>query len=105
MWTCSKCGEAIDPQFEDCWNCGTSNTGIENPGFISETATEVGTDVSGDRSPPQFTLWNLLALMTAASIGFALLRLMSLYPPLLYPILILFGFVVFLTVWAPHVAR
>ena len=23
-WTCSSCGEVLEPQFTDCWNCGTS---------------------------------------------------------------------------------
>ena len=23
-WTCPKCGEAIEPQFTECWNCGAS---------------------------------------------------------------------------------
>lgn len=22
-WRCAKCGEAVEPQFEVCWNCGT----------------------------------------------------------------------------------
>ena len=24
-WKCSKCGEMIEGQFTDCWNCGESN--------------------------------------------------------------------------------
>ncbi len=23
-WTCPKCGEQIEPQFTECWNCGTN---------------------------------------------------------------------------------
>jgi hypothetical protein len=23
-WTCPKCGEQIEPQFTECWNCGTA---------------------------------------------------------------------------------
>jgi hypothetical protein len=23
-WTCPKCGEQIEPQFDTCWNCGTA---------------------------------------------------------------------------------
>ena len=23
-WTCPKCGESIEPQFTECWNCGTA---------------------------------------------------------------------------------
>jgi hypothetical protein len=22
-WTCAKCGEAVDKEFGECWNCGT----------------------------------------------------------------------------------
>lgn len=22
-WTCSRCGEVLEPQFAECWNCGT----------------------------------------------------------------------------------
>ncbi|MFT5469655.1 MAG: putative membrane protein YvbJ [Verrucomicrobiales bacterium] len=24
-WVCPKCGEELEPQFELCWNCGTSS--------------------------------------------------------------------------------
>lgn len=24
-WTCPRCGEVIEPQFEWCWNCGYGN--------------------------------------------------------------------------------
>lgn len=24
MWTCKKCGTDVEPQFTDCWNCGTA---------------------------------------------------------------------------------
>jgi len=23
MWHCSKCGEELEPQYTDCWSCGT----------------------------------------------------------------------------------
>lgn len=35
MWTCSKCGSVVDSTFEVCWNCGTSQTGVEDPSFIT----------------------------------------------------------------------
>ncbi len=22
-WTCAKCGEVLEPQFSQCWNCGS----------------------------------------------------------------------------------
>ena len=33
MWLCLKCGERIEDQFEVCWNCGTSPTGVQYPTF------------------------------------------------------------------------
>lgn len=24
LWECSNCNEKIEPQFTDCWNCGTA---------------------------------------------------------------------------------
>jgi hypothetical protein len=24
LWRCPNCGEYLEPQFSDCWNCGTS---------------------------------------------------------------------------------
>jgi hypothetical protein len=105
MWTCSKCGEPIEPQFDACWNCGTSNTGVEDPDFPSETPTVDEASARRDRSPPQFTLMNLLALMTGASVLFGLLRLTIAYPPLIVPIIGLLCFFIFLAVWTPNVAR
>ena len=40
-WTCPKCGEAIEPQFTDCWNCQTPR-----PGVGESEATKTG-------EPPQ----------------------------------------------------
>ena len=34
MWTCPKCGAKVDPDFEVCWQCGTSPEGVEDPGFV-----------------------------------------------------------------------
>lgn len=33
MWECQKCHERHDDSFEVCWNCGTSKSGEEDPGF------------------------------------------------------------------------
>jgi hypothetical protein len=27
MWTCQKCGEKIEDQFDSCWHCGTPRPG------------------------------------------------------------------------------
>jgi hypothetical protein len=34
MWTCPKCGHKVDPSFEVCWNCGTTQDGVEDPNFV-----------------------------------------------------------------------
>ncbi len=36
MWTCQKCQEKIEDSFDACWNCGTSQEGVENPDFHRE---------------------------------------------------------------------
>ncbi len=35
MWTCPKCGTKVDPTFDVCWSCGTSEQGVEDPSFVS----------------------------------------------------------------------
>ncbi len=24
-WVCAECGEEVEPQFSECWNCGSAN--------------------------------------------------------------------------------
>ena len=38
MWSCPSCHESIDDAFDACWNCGTSNDGIEDRNFRSREA-------------------------------------------------------------------
>lgn len=45
MWTCIKCGEEHEDTFDDCWNCGTSRDGTENPAF--RRADDVGSTETG----------------------------------------------------------
>lgn len=35
MWKCSRCGERVDDNFDECWNCGASREGEMNPAFKS----------------------------------------------------------------------
>ena len=30
-WTCPNCGETIEPQFTDCWNCGAARPAGAEP--------------------------------------------------------------------------
>ncbi len=34
MWTCPACGSKVDPSFDVCWKCGTSEDGIHDPTFV-----------------------------------------------------------------------
>lgn len=34
MWTCPKCAAKVDPNFDVCWQCGTTRDGIEDPTFV-----------------------------------------------------------------------
>ncbi len=33
VWECVNCHEQIEPEFEFCWNCGTSKDGARDPAF------------------------------------------------------------------------
>lgn len=33
-WKCPKCREIVEPNFDVCWNCGTSRDGTEDPHFV-----------------------------------------------------------------------
>lgn len=35
MWTCPKCATKVDPSFDVCWKCGTTQEGVEDPAFVS----------------------------------------------------------------------
>lgn len=37
MWTCGNCREAIEEQFDSCWNCGASRDGKLNLDFLRES--------------------------------------------------------------------
>jgi hypothetical protein len=36
MWICKKCSEQNDDNFHACWNCGTSQSGVEDLDFVTE---------------------------------------------------------------------
>jgi hypothetical protein len=36
MWTCPKCGAEVDAEFQICWQCGTTEEGVEDPSFVPE---------------------------------------------------------------------
>jgi uncharacterized protein YbjQ (UPF0145 family) len=58
MWTCPKCGESVEDEFEVCWNCGTGKDGTEDPSFqraedvdASELPASAGRDATPARPP------------------------------------------------------
>jgi uncharacterized protein YbjQ (UPF0145 family) len=33
MWSCPKCRELVEDEFDVCWNCGTAKDGTQDPSF------------------------------------------------------------------------
>ena len=33
-WTCSGCGEKLEGQFSECWNCGCDRSGVKSRGVL-----------------------------------------------------------------------
>ena len=50
MWTCPKCQSKVDPSFEVCWNCGTTDDGVEDPTLVK--ADDAGR-IDGDPLVPE----------------------------------------------------
>ena len=40
MWKCPKCRERIEDAFDVCWNCGTSQSGVEDPDFQQDPSAK-----------------------------------------------------------------
>lgn len=36
MWTCPKCRESVEDDFEVCWSCGSNREGVVSPDFVPE---------------------------------------------------------------------
>ena len=58
MWTCGKCGEKGEANFDVCWKCGTPRDGIDDPAFRpaegaheEEPATAFRSGPAPSRSP------------------------------------------------------
>lgn len=50
-WTCVKCGEQIEANFDLCWNCGTSRDGTEDPEFAHVKDVDPPEPASGQLNP------------------------------------------------------
>lgn len=37
-WTCGQCGCPVDHEFQLCWSCGSSRSGVADPGFEPDNA-------------------------------------------------------------------
>jgi hypothetical protein len=44
MWTCSKCGEEVDDDFDVCWSCSTAREGRQSTEFNPDTEGIIGED-------------------------------------------------------------
>lgn len=53
MWTCGNCREVVEPQFDACWNCGTSREGKLNLEFLKEAPADSGDDSSVEETVSQ----------------------------------------------------
>jgi hypothetical protein len=40
MWICPKCNEHVDDEFDVCWQCGTTEDGVEDPDFLHADASQ-----------------------------------------------------------------
>ena len=47
-WTCPKCGETIEPQFTDCWNCGAARPGETTDADESPASAELDSTLALD---------------------------------------------------------
>lgn len=62
MWTCGKCNEQVEADFEICWNCGTSRDGVPDPHFQPATDEGVaGSEHSGTPAAEPVTFEEVLA--------------------------------------------
>jgi len=41
-WTCPRCGEWIEPEFDSCWQCGTAREGgsVMDPGLFVQMVVD-----------------------------------------------------------------
>jgi hypothetical protein len=81
-WQCTRCREPIDEQFDACWNCGTSRTGVRNRAFRraerirpEQLVQEERETLSPSPARFRFSTRTLLVVMTlvalAGATGFA----------------------------------
>lgn len=73
MWSCPKCGEAIDAPLDACWQCGTSRHGVETPAFV-RADDDVPAALPDRRLGPRRSgivcrSAAILAVLAAASVG------------------------------------
>ena len=50
MWTCPKCKQTVEDDFEVCWKCGTSKDGVEDPAFEQERGSDGAEISAGDET-------------------------------------------------------
>lgn len=69
-WNCAHCREIIEPQFEYCWNCGTSYDGRRNPDFVSQQETVESQSAGIHTLPLWFHIcWFLICALGVLSVA------------------------------------
>ncbi len=53
MWTCPKCRQTLEDNFEVCWACGTSMDGVENPRFFDEPSKPAVSSIPPTNEAPE----------------------------------------------------
>src|SRR6188474_1090590 len=77
MWKCSRCTEPISNHFSRCWNCGTTQDGVEDAEFDSRRQEAIAFDPSEAQASDYvqtFHLKTLFGFVTFFAIMFALLK-------------------------------
>jgi predicted nucleic-acid-binding Zn-ribbon protein len=54
MWNCEECSEAIEDNFDACWNCGTARDGTPNPHFQREGKGNAQDDPAVEEAEEKF---------------------------------------------------
>jgi hypothetical protein len=69
MWTCPKCGEKVEGQFDSCWSCGTKRDGTP-PAKPPQEATGPSPTAPSTNSSSAFLKGGCGCLVVFAALAF-----------------------------------
>ena len=95
MWTCPRCLERIEADFDVCWQCGTTADGRTDAKFQSESDDAAESDLESPAShisQPQFSLRGLFILVTLLGLALALIVNWNTPDSLVVKVLLAFAF-------------